>query len=313
MDRRAALITLAALGGVAGSLGSELGCERRRPALRLGTNLWPGYEPLYLARDQGLLDRHRVNLREFTSASEVLRGLRNGMLEAGCLTLDEVMVLVAEGFPMAVMLVLDASHGADALVVQPGLRNLRGCTLGVEPNALGAYMLLRTLEHLKLKATEVRVVELAIDDQEARFRAGKVDGVITFEPVRTQLILAGGQVAFDSTQLPGEIVDVLAVRRSALVPHRETLAHLRSAWHQGLDLLGREPDRAHALMGRRLGLTPPQVQQALKGLRFFSEAEELEARRRGLHPTVARLSEVMLQAMLLPRGVTPEEVLGGGP
>ena len=36
------------------------------PILRVGTNVWPGYEPLYLARDLGYLDES-IRLVEYSS------------------------------------------------------------------------------------------------------------------------------------------------------------------------------------------------------------------------------------------------------
>lgn len=50
------------------------GCSREaEPTLRIGTNVWIGSEPLYLARELGHLDPKVVRLVEYPSASEVLR------------------------------------------------------------------------------------------------------------------------------------------------------------------------------------------------------------------------------------------------
>ena len=50
-------------------------------ALRIGTNVWIGSEPLYLARDLGRLDSDSVQLVEYPSASEVLRAFRNEAID----------------------------------------------------------------------------------------------------------------------------------------------------------------------------------------------------------------------------------------
>ena len=64
------------------------GCMRDAEApLRIGTNVWIGSEPLYLARDLGRLHPKAVQLVEYPSASEVLRAFRNqaidGMARSG--------------------------------------------------------------------------------------------------------------------------------------------------------------------------------------------------------------------------------------
>lgn len=61
--------------------------------LRLGTNVWPGYEPLYLAAEhEAWPSRFNVRMVEYPSATEVLRAFRNRALEAAALTLDEVLL-----------------------------------------------------------------------------------------------------------------------------------------------------------------------------------------------------------------------------
>ena len=67
---------------------------RRDPAppLRIGTNVWTGSEPLYLARDLGYLDPRTVQLVEYPSASEVLRAFRNQAIDGAVISLDEVLV-----------------------------------------------------------------------------------------------------------------------------------------------------------------------------------------------------------------------------
>ena len=66
-----------------------LGCAREpESALRIGTNVWIGSEPLYLARELGRLDPATVQLVEYPSASEVLRAFRNQAIDGMVISLD---------------------------------------------------------------------------------------------------------------------------------------------------------------------------------------------------------------------------------
>lgn len=71
------------------------GCSPPQEPLRLGTNLWLGYEPIYVAREKGWLQEDQVRILEFSSSTDVMRGLRAGTLDAGALTLDEALLLAA--------------------------------------------------------------------------------------------------------------------------------------------------------------------------------------------------------------------------
>ena len=48
------------------------------------------------------------------------------------------------------------------------------------------------------------------------FEKGQVDGAVTFDPYRAQFLRAGAATLFDSTRIPGEIVDLVAVRATVI-------------------------------------------------------------------------------------------------
>ena len=90
-------------------------------ALRIGTNVWIGSEPLYLARELGQLDPAVVQLVEYPSASEVLRAYRNEAIDGMVISLDELFGLAVDGLQPGIILVVDVSHGAEQHLVG-GLR-----------------------------------------------------------------------------------------------------------------------------------------------------------------------------------------------
>ncbi len=90
--------------------------------LRIGTNVWIGSEPLYLARELGRLDAKAVQLVEYPSASEVLRAFRNQAIDGMVISLDELFGLAADGFKPRIVLVVDVSHGADVVVGRGGMQ-----------------------------------------------------------------------------------------------------------------------------------------------------------------------------------------------
>ncbi|MFN7136324.1 MAG: ABC transporter substrate-binding protein, partial [Thermomonas sp.] len=75
--------------------------------LTIGTNVWTGNEPLYLARSLGYYDERRLRLVELSSSAQSMDALRAGRLDAASLTLDEALTLAAEGVPLRVVWVLD--------------------------------------------------------------------------------------------------------------------------------------------------------------------------------------------------------------
>ena len=92
-----------------------LGCNADERPTRIGTGVWPGFEPLYLAREDGLFSKNDIRLVEMPSSHEVVNALVAGDLEGAAISLDEAISVAAEGIPLEIILVFDVSDGADAL------------------------------------------------------------------------------------------------------------------------------------------------------------------------------------------------------
>jgi NitT/TauT family transport system substrate-binding protein len=296
------------------------GCVREpEPALRIGTNVWIGSEPLYLARELGHLDPKTIRLVEYPSASEVLRAFRNQSIDGMVISLDELLGLAADGLQPRIVLVVDVSHGADVVVGRPGMqtmRDLKGKRVAVESGALGAFVLSRALALEDMQAGDVSVVHLESNEQPKAYEKGEVDGAVTFDPYRTQLMRAGAKTLFDSTRIPGEIVDLVAVRSTVLEKQPRAVQALLSGWFNAVGYLRREPGDAARRMGIRQQTTGEQFLESLQGLRFPSREENLRMLG-GATPELAvtgsRLMELMLQAKLLSTEVRIESMLAPAP
>ncbi len=280
------------------------GCSPDEPPLRLGFFTWPGYEPFALAAELGIYEGP-VRIVEYSSATQVLRAFRNCDIEAAGLTLDEVLLLAEDVPDLRVVLVLDVSHGADVILGRPDITRfaaLRGRRVGYEATALGAYMLARALEVHGMSAAEVIPVSVQVDEHEAAFRGGRVDAIVTFEPHASRLLAEGARPLFDSTRIPGEIVDVLAVQGDTLENHGPAVDDLVRAWFTTLNYIESNPERAGRSFAKGLGLSPAQALALFKRLPLQGEQENrrlLAADPPGLSAAAVRLERVMLTNGLL--------------
>jgi NitT/TauT family transport system substrate-binding protein len=163
---------------------------------------------------------------------------------------------------------------------------------------------------------DVNVVHLESNEQANAFARGQVDGAVTFDPFRTQFLQAGAATLFDSTQIPGEIVDLLAVRASVIEHHPKAVQALLSGWFAALDYMQRDPKDAAQRMGVRQQSTGPQFLAALQGLHIPDRDENLRMIG-GATPELAvsgrRLMSLMLESKLLRNGLAIEEVLAPAP
>ena len=236
--------------------------------LRVGSNVWIGYEPVYLAREMGYFKGTDIHLIELRSATQVMDSLRTGNLEVAMLTLDELLTVMQDGVSLSVIAIMDISHGADVLLVRPGvtLETLRGKRIGVENTALGAVVLEGALAKAGLTVEDIHIVPSRADDHEALYRKGKVDAVVSFEPMRTRLMKMGAQQIFDSSEIPNQIIDVMVVRTDIGDQHHQQLQKLIKSYFRGLDYLEKHPQEAIRQMAPRMHISAEELQQAYTGV-----------------------------------------------
>jgi NitT/TauT family transport system substrate-binding protein len=207
------------------------------------------------------------------SNTESTRALRNGLLDAAALTLDEALRLADEGVAVKIVALIDSSNGADAVMVRAGidsLADLKGKRIALEKSALGALMLDRLLREAGLQHADVETVHVEASQHIEALTNGSVDCVITFEPMKSRLLARGFHSLFDSSRLPGEIVDTLVVQ-AAIEPSRVT--YLLQAWENGLRQLQADPQKAADLLAPSIELSSQEYLAALRGVRFMSLAE----------------------------------------
>ena len=305
------LITILLLGFVSVSCAKE-----PPPPLRIGTVVWPGFECLYLARDLGYYKDTSIRLVEYSATPEITRAFRNRELEAIAYTIPEALSLIIAEPTLQAVLVTDVSHGGDVILAKPDIQNLqalKGRRVGIESSSgLGAYMFIRALEHVNLSPKDVQIIPLEVSEHERAFKQGTVDAVITYEPVRSNLLAAGARLLFDSSKIPNEIVDVLLVRGDLLASQPTDLQALINGWFRALAYLKNNPQDAAHRIAPREGITPEQFLESLKGIRIpdVQENQKLLGKTdASLVNTIRRLSKIMVENNLLAQQVEPIRLL----
>jgi len=289
------------------------------PPLTVGMNPWVGYDPLVLARDRGLTDAAQLRVVELASASETLRHLRNGLLDAATLTLDETLRLAESGVAVRIVAVLDESTGGDAVLAAPRITSpaqLKDAFIAVEDSAVGALLLQRMLTKAGLTRADVKVTNIEVARHLEALQSGQAVAAVSFEPLAGAIEAAGFRRIFDSRELPGEVLDVLVVRVDVLEQRPEAVDALLRAWYDGLDLFESDLPGAAESLARGTDLTPAAYQAVLGGLAFHSR--EASARELlGNPPLLVEKASIVADALqaigLLQRTPRWQDLIDGAP
>jgi len=281
-------------------------CIFKAQPIKLGLHVWPGYEPIPLAKSMGWLDEKQVKIIQTDSATDSLKLLKEGKIDGAGLTLDEVLRARENGIQLSVILVCDISAGADQFLVRPEIKTLfeiKGRRSGVEDGALGALMLNQVLEAAHLKIEDIQPISLSIDQHVDAWKSSVIDAVVTYEPASSKIWEMGAKRLFDSSMIPNVIVDVLAVRSSLLdYAHSDALRHLVTAHLKALKYLNTNSEDAAYSMAPHLKLPPDQVMSSFRGL-VLPDAEInirlLDTSNPALLKSAYTVSKIMLKAGIL--------------
>lgn len=284
--------------------------------ISVAAHVWLGYEPMFMARNEGWLSRDQVNLVQTTSATESLQALAEGRVDRAALTLDEMLQARESGLPLTAVMIFNMSAGADQLVAQPNIKalaDLKGKRIGLEKSSVGEVMLAEILRLAGFSKQDVTLVYLPVDQHVDAWSHHQFDAAITYEPVASQLVKLGAVEIFDSREIPNTIVDVLAMRTDRLdYSYATAVRHLIAANFQALRHLTHNPQDAAYRMSSHLGLPADGVLSAYKGL-LLPNAENnyrlLAGDNAELGNTARKLSVIMVKAGMIKQADSLESLI----
>jgi NitT/TauT family transport system substrate-binding protein len=158
--------------------------EETKPRLRIAPGVWPAAEALLLAGDLQILPPSRFQVIEIPWSSAVMRAFGSGAADLVVVTLEELMRMRDAGQKLKVLMVLNQSAGADALLVHAGvqrLEDIRGKRVGIERSA-GFYLLISALENAGMSMKDIDAVPMFQSEMDQALQSGQVDAVAVADP-----------------------------------------------------------------------------------------------------------------------------------
>jgi NitT/TauT family transport system substrate-binding protein len=283
------------------------------PRLRLAIVDWPAYEYFYLASRRNLDRQQGLTLQvdQFGSLQDQRQAYSRGDVDAIATTLPEAIAICHQAPQRcpAIVLVLDQSNGADQLIGQAEFAappNLKGRRVGLERSVLGEFMLVRALGDSGLTLADLKLRYSSPKALVAQLQAGQLEAIVSYTPHSDRLLRdPRWRVLFSSSQIPGEVVDVLAVDPELVRQNPGQVRSLVNTWWAARRLAAAEPEQAVAVMAQRQGVTPQQfiASQALISYPDRADQPALLAASGPVQRTLEMLSRQMRLARRLPAGV----------
>jgi NitT/TauT family transport system substrate-binding protein len=268
------------------ALGPAQGAEKTH--FKIAWSIYVGWMPWPYAQETGILkkwgDKYGISIEAvaFNDYVESINQYTAGAFDGVTVTnMDALTVPAAGGVDTTSIILGDYSNGNDAVILKagtgarPGLADLKGRTVNLVQLSVSQYLLSRALEKAGLKETDVNLVNTSDADIVGAFASADVQAVVTWNPQVTEILKRPDAVSvFDSSMIPGEILDMLVINTKTLKDNPKLGAALAGAWYEVLGLMTRRDETgaaALAQMARDSGATPESFDHQLLTTHLFVE------------------------------------------
>lgn len=245
---------------------------------------YTGWEPWGYIADKGLMkkwaDKYgiEVKIERVNDYIESINLYTSGEYDACTMTnMDALTIPAVGGVDSEALIVGDFSNGNDGVVAKNAatISDLKGREVKLVELSVSHYLLARALEMNSLKEKEIKVVNTSDADIGALFLSDSNGAAVTWNPILMQARNGKGvKLLFDSSKIPGEIIDLMVVRKDA---DKSLKAALRGAWYEAMQIMsGKGPDSKTMLdfMAAEAGGTLAEFNAQLKTTKmFFTQAE----------------------------------------
>jgi NitT/TauT family transport system substrate-binding protein len=156
----------------------------------------------------------------------------------------------------------------------PDVKGLKGTEVSLVELSVSHYLLARALEMNGVKESELKVVNTSDSDIAPAFIANKNQkAVVTWNPMVMSIEQTPGVTKiFDSSKIPGEILDLLVVNTKVLNDDPRFGEALVGAWYEVMNLMsqrGPEADKAMAAMAQRSNASLNEYKAQLRTTAMF--------------------------------------------
>jgi NitT/TauT family transport system substrate-binding protein len=248
---------------------------------------YTGWEPWGYATAQGILkkwaDKYGIEV-EMTLVNDYVESINlytSGAFDACAMAnMDALTIPAVGGVDSEVVIVGDYSNGNDGIVLKKGqsLKDIKGRKVLLVELSVSHYLLARALDKNGLTEKDITTVNTSDADIASVFVSTPANAVVTWNPPLQQVRNAkGAKLVFDSSQIPGEILDLMVVKTAADERLKKALT---GAWYEVMALMASEGQgsrEAIAAMAAQAGSTEAEFKAQLATTKLFPTPAEAAA------------------------------------
>nr|WP_237154398.1 putative urea ABC transporter substrate-binding protein [Oryzibacter oryziterrae] len=257
---------------------------------KIAWTIYAGWMPWPYAQEHGIVkkwaDKYGISI-EFQQINDYVESINQytaGKFDGVLVTnMDALTIPAAGGVDTSVVLVGDYSNGNDGVVLKgaKSLADIKGQKVNLVELSVSHYLLARGLDSIGLKESDVSTVNTSDADIVAAAASPDVTAVVAWNPQLAEIKKSPDMTeVFDSTKIPGEIMDLAVVNTETLKDNPKLGKALAGAWFETLALMARDDAEGKAAreeMAKLSGTDLPGYDAQLKTTYLYTDPKDAAA------------------------------------
>jgi NitT/TauT family transport system substrate-binding protein len=304
---------------------ASTGDAAAKKEFKVAWSIYVGWMPWGYAADHGIVkkwaDKYgiKIDVTQFNDYVESMNQYTAGSFDAVTLTnMDGLSIPAAGGVDTTAVIVGDFSNGNDAVILKNNakLQEIKGQNVNLVEFSVSHYLLARALESIKLSERDVKVVNTSDADMVAAYKTADVTAVVTWNPlVSTILEDPSAKKVFDSSQIPGEIIDLMVANSATLKDNPDFGKALAGIWYETAALMksdSAEAKSAREAMGKASGTDLKGFESQIEATKLFDKPADALAFTSSpdLPKTMDLVRNFLFAKGLLGNGAASADVIG---
>ncbi len=252
-----AALAAAALGITALPLAAlPAAAQNARSEFTVCWSIYVGWMPWGWIQDSGIMDKWAdkynidIEIVQINDYVESINQYTAGAYDGCSMTnMDALSIPAGGGVDTTALIVGDFSNGNDGIVLKDktALADIAGQNVNLVELSVSHYLLARALDSVGLTERDLTVVNTSDADMVAAYASSDVTSVVTWNPLLSEIMaMPGSAKVFDSSQIPGEIIDMMVVNTETLAENPDFGKALVGAWYEAMTVMSGSDEAAVA-------------------------------------------------------------------
>jgi NitT/TauT family transport system substrate-binding protein len=292
---------------------------------KVAWSIYVGWMPWGYAADTGIVkkwaDKYGITIevKQFNDYVESVNQYTAGAFDAVTITnMDALSIPAAGGVDTTAVVVGDFSNGNDAVILKgkTDLAAIKGQKINLVEFSVSHYLLARALERKALAEKDIKVVNTSDADLAAAYKTPDVTAVVTWNPIVSEILSApDAKKVFDSSQIPGEIIDLMVANTAVLKDNPNFAKALVGIWYETIAKMtsaGADGTAAKEAMAKASGTDLAGFESQLASTRLFDKAADAEAftKSPAVGTTMDRVRKFLFDKALLGKDAKSADAVG---